>query len=140
MEEEVGWVHGPEGARLAICLPGRGPDGYLEGEPAGISGLILGIKHILSILGLIPHIQHLLIQRPRIQHPHQNRSYPFWRTTKSTRNRAENARGKDKQPERATRRAIALFFQNSYSESCKSLIILKCSAYSLGSENCFFLA
>jgi hypothetical protein len=84
MEEEVGWVHGPEGARLAICLPGRGPDGYLEGGPAGISGLILGIKHILSILGLIPHIPHLLIQ-----HPHQNRSYPFWRTTKDSGSRAE---------------------------------------------------
>jgi len=38
----VGGVHGPEGDRLAICLPGRGPDGYLEEELAGISGLISG--------------------------------------------------------------------------------------------------
>jgi hypothetical protein len=65
---------------------------------------------------------------------------PSGELQKDAGSRAENARGKDKQPERATRRAIALFFQNSYSESCKSLIILKCSAYSLGSENCFFLA
>ena len=38
----VGGVRGPEGDRLATCLLGRGPDGYLEGELAGISGLISG--------------------------------------------------------------------------------------------------
>jgi hypothetical protein len=87
------------------------------------------------------HVSNICVSNAHVSNTHtRTGAASSGELQKSTGSRAENARGEDKQPERAARRAIALFFQNSYSESCKSLIILKCSAYSLGSENCFFLA